>query len=52
MQSKVIFEKIIINVSWKLKKSLYLGTNFIFERVIIIRDGGRREYIYNSTVNF
>jgi hypothetical protein len=35
-----MFEKIIINVSTKLKRSLYLETKFILARVLIIRDIG------------
>jgi hypothetical protein len=34
-----MFEKVIINVFRKLKMSLYLGTNIIFDKVLIIRDG-------------
>jgi hypothetical protein len=34
-----MFKKIIINVSKKLKKNLYLKTNFIFEMMFIIKDG-------------
>jgi hypothetical protein len=40
MQSRVMFGKVIINVPRKLKRSLYLGTNLIFDKVLIIRDGG------------
>jgi hypothetical protein len=40
MQSMVIFRKIIINVLRKLKINLYLGTNHIFYKIFIIRNGG------------
>jgi hypothetical protein len=35
-----MFGKVLINVSRDLKRSLYLGTNFIFDEGLIIRDGG------------
>jgi hypothetical protein len=39
MQSKVMFGKLIINVSMKVKINLYLETNFIFVKILIIKDG-------------
>jgi hypothetical protein len=38
MQSMVMIGKIMINVSRKLKMSLYLETSFIFIRLLIIRN--------------
>jgi hypothetical protein len=38
-----MFGKIIINMSRKLKISLYLGTNFIFDKMLIIRDRGSKK---------
>jgi hypothetical protein len=38
MQSVVMFGKIIINVSTKLKISVYFETKLIIDRVLIIRD--------------
>jgi hypothetical protein len=34
-----MFGKIIINIARKLKRNLYLETNLIFDKMIIIRDG-------------
>jgi hypothetical protein len=33
-----MFEKVLIYVSRKLKRSLYLGTNFIFKMIFIVKD--------------
>jgi hypothetical protein len=38
MQSVVMFGKLIINVSTKLKRSVYFETKLIIDRVLIIRD--------------
>jgi hypothetical protein len=35
-----MFGKVLINVSRDLQRGLYLGTNFMFEIVLIIRDSG------------